>query len=149
MMGHPLRKALVRVCTGAVLTVGIACSSTRPTSPTAAILDVSGSWNARIAGIQQRSGATQTDEALITLRQDGVGVTGTLQYAGLPTAASVSGSVSDRAFTFTATQMLSSTCAASVQASVTLSASGDAITGSYRAVTCEDTVIGTLSATRR
>jgi hypothetical protein len=142
-------KPLGRVCTSAVLTVGIACTSTRPTSPTGATVDVSGSWNARIAGTQQRSGAVQTDEAIMTIRQDGAAVTGNIQYAGLPDAASVSGRVSDNAFTLMATQMLSPTCAASVEATVMVSASGTAITGSYRAVTCEDTVIGTLSATRR
>jgi hypothetical protein len=149
MMGHDLRKILARVCTGSVLTAAIACNSTGPASPSNDTVNVGGSWRARIAGIQQRSSAAQTDDAILTLRQSGAGVTGVIQYSGLPTAASLSGSVSGRTFTFTAAQMLSPTCAASVESTVTVSESGNGITGSYRAVTCEDTVIGTLTATRQ
>jgi hypothetical protein len=126
----------------------VACHATTPTSPTTSTADVSGIWNARITGIQQRTGAPQTDGALLTLRQNAAEVTGSMHYSGLSAAATLSGLVSNRVFTFTATQILSPTCSAAIEATVSLSAAGNEMTGDYRAVTCEDTVIGTLTAAR-
>ena len=149
MRGYDLRQTLARVFQVVALTGAIACSGTSPTAPATSTADVSGLWNARITGIQQRTGAAQADDALLTLRQNDAEVAGTLHYSGLPEAADLSGSLSSRVLTFTAAQMLSPTCSATVRATVSLSAAGNEMTGDYRAVTCEDTVIGTLTATRR
>jgi hypothetical protein len=149
MRGHDLREALTRAIQTVALAGAVACNSTSPTAPTNSTADISGIWNARIAGTQQRSGALQTDNALLALRQNDADVAGTIHYSGLSEAAELSGSLSNRVFTFTASQMLSPTCSATVRATVSLSAAGNQMTGDYRAVTCEDTVIGTLTATRR
>ena len=143
------RRTFARVLGAAALAGTVGCNGTTPTAPTNSTADVSGLWNAQIRGIQQRTGAAQADDALLTLRQNDADVAGTLHYAGLSEAAELSGSLSNRIFTFTASQMLSPTCSATVRATVSLSAAGNELTGDYRAVTCEDTVIGTLTATRR
>jgi hypothetical protein len=143
------RRIFARIVGALALVGAVACNRTSPTSPTTSTADVGGIWNARITGIQQRTGAVQTDGAQLTLRQTAGDVTGTMQYSGLSSSATLSGSVSNRVFVFTAGQMLSSTCSAAIEATVSLSDAGTEMAGDYRAVTCEDTVIGTLSATRR
>jgi hypothetical protein len=142
------QQALGRTVKVLALAGTVACNATTPTSPTTNTADVSGTWNARITGFQQRTGAPQTDGALLTLRQNAAEVTGSMHYSGLSAAATLSGHVSNRVFMFTATQILSPACSAAIEATVSLSAAGNEMTGDYRAITCEDTVIGTLTATR-
>ncbi len=126
----------------------VACSASSPTAPTPETADVGGAWTVRLAGTQQRTGVPQTDDAILTLRQSGAVVTGTMQYSGLSTAANVSGAVTNSTLTFTATQALSPTCSVTVQVRATVSVREREMQGSYRATTCEDTVVGTLSGRR-
>jgi len=110
--------------------------------------DVSGVWDAEISGTQQSTGYPQKDEAILSLRQSGSNVSGTMAYAGVSGKAALTGTVSGSTFKFIAALDLGPKCRARFEVSAKVT-SREAMKGSYSAKTCEDTVRGTITAGRR
>ena len=76
--------------------------------------EVSGIWEARIAGTQQSTGYPQSDDAILSLTQSGSRVAGTMTYAGVFEGAVLTGTVSGRTFRFNAVFDLGPNCKARI-----------------------------------
>jgi len=110
--------------------------------------EVGGVWEAKIDGTQQSTGYPQSDEAILSLTRSGSKVTGTMLYAGFSEEAKLTGTVSGRTVRFTAVFDLGPNCKARIEVYATV-ASNQTMQGRYSAVTCEDAVRGTLTASKR
>ena len=93
----------------------------------------------------------QTDFFELDLQQSGSTVTGTLQIQSATTvpALSVTGRVSGSTFTYTATGSFGAGCDVEIEATTTVTSSGNRMTGPQTQTTCDGTAVGQMDATRR
>ena len=130
----------------ALLSIG---SGVDRAKPTAADVDVTGTWDASFSGTVERPGTSQTDTFVLKLKQKGSQITGTLRFKGVNSDFPVSGKIAGTTFSYTSKAMLSPDCEASIAAETTIDESSRKFKGSQTQTTCEGTAVGEVTAVRR
>jgi hypothetical protein len=110
---------------------------------------VAGTWDAHFSGKVEGKGTPHDDNFVMTLKQDGSKVTGTLRFEGLNLTFPVSGNVTGTAFVYTSKAKLGPDCEAKLAGETIVEAASGSLRGSQTQTSCEGTAIGEVTAVRR